>query len=332
MAVEVHIAPGMTAAGSMKYAFPHLREVLLVNVDMLSYGPLRRIRSLDEWRQLREEYLRNLYPDWPDFSLASETALLANAAKLRDAERIILWIGTGLAEQLLLVWTVQLLRAMNIDPFRLRVIQFVREPTKGFEVRGVGILSPEQLRAHPPDESMTKEKIQEIDAAWNAVTASDPIALLAFISDKTHHALPHLRHSLNSLIYRFPDSETGLNYWESELLRYTQNKGPVVARVIGYTMGYGMDGPDWVGDEYLFARLRRLADSTLPHPFASITGSVNSMRDSEVTLTETGLKALAGELNFVELNGIDDQVGGVHLESSKGSVWFRKGDSLILGS
>jgi hypothetical protein len=46
-------------------------------------------------------------------------------------------------------------------------------------------------------------------------------------------------------------------------------------------------------------------------------------------VTDAGARALAGKANFVDLNGIDDWIGGVHLESSKGSVWFRRGDIVV---
>jgi Domain of unknown function (DUF1835) len=327
MSREFHIAPGTSAAGCMRQALHPEPGCLLVNQDFLSCGPLPRCQSLHEWRHVREEYLRSLYSDCPDFSFTSESDLLTNAQILREATSILLWIGTGTAEQLLLAWMVQLLRAVDVDPSRLRVIQFAREPTKGFEVVGLGVLNPDQFRAHPADSPLTKQQIGEIDAAWSAVTAGDPEALMEFLST-AEEFLPFLRGSLKALVFRFPAVVTGLNCWEEQLLRYTHDRGPVVARVIGYTMAHDMEHPDWVGDAYLFARLRRLADLALLHPFLSLTGSTLSVRGSEVTLTEAGAGALAGEANFVNLNGIDDWIGGVHLESRNGNVWFRRGDTV----
>ena len=139
-----------------------------------------------------------------------------------------------------------------------------------------------------------------------------------------------MRRSLKSLLFRFPHLKTGLNRWEEELLRYTRDKGPIVARVIGYTMTHDMEGSDWVGDSYLFSRLRRLADRGVPHPFLSLSGPTTTIRGSEVALTDFGAKALEGAANFVELNGINDWIGGVHLESGKGKLWFRRHDTLVV--
>ena len=45
--------------------------------------------------------------------------------------------------------------------------------------------------------------------------------------------------------------------------------------------------------------------------------------------TDAGESVLAGHANAVELNGIDDWVLGVHLDSENGSVWYRKDGALV---
>jgi hypothetical protein len=53
------------------------------------------------------------------------------------------------------------------------------------------------------------------------------------------------------------------------------------------------------------------------------------MRETEVTVTETGKAVLNGGVNAVRLNGIDDWVGGIHLDSAGGEVWFQRDGVLI---
>jgi hypothetical protein len=193
----------------------------------------------------------------------------------------------------------------------------------------MGVLNPAQVGAHPPAIALAEEDIAELDAAWSAVTASDPAALLAFIGGEAG-PLPFLRRALAVLVTRFPDFYTGLNAWDSLILQCVRDHGPQAAWVIAQTMAHAMEPHlDWAGDAYLLARLRRLAEPALPHPFVSFTGSWTALRGCEVTLTETGARALEGEANFVALNGIDDWIGGVHLDSSEGWVWFRRHDTLV---
>ncbi len=53
------------------------------------------------------------------------------------------------------------------------------------------------------------------------------------------------------------------------------------------------------------------------------------MRESQVMITKNGKRALDEKVNVIELNGIDDWIGGVHLDSSTGSVWLRKDETLF---
>jgi hypothetical protein len=99
--------------------------------------------------------------------------------------------------------------------------------------------------------------------------------------------------------------------------------------VVGYTIGDDMEFPEWMGDNYLFQRLQRLADSSLSKPLLAISGDVKRMGATEVQLTPHGEAILAGNGNDVEWNGIDEWVGGVHLDSRSGRVWLRDGHTLV---
>jgi hypothetical protein len=43
------------------------------------------------------------------------------------------------------------------------------------------------------------------------------------------------------------------------------------------------------------------------------------------------IRSWKGTRNAVELNGIDDSVLGVHLDSKQGTVWYRKDGELVAG-
>jgi hypothetical protein len=60
----------------------------------------------------------------------------------------------------------------------------------------------------------------------------------------------------------------------------------------------------------------------------SLSDAAN-MREAEVHLTESGKDVLAGRLNFVTVNGIDDWVCGIHLDSVAGHVWFQRNGILV---
>jgi hypothetical protein len=100
-------------------------------------------------------------------------------------------------------------------------------------------------------------------------------------------------------------------------------------RVIGDTMAHDFYRADRVGDLYLFARLRRMGAADLAHPLLSLNSSTAPMRDTTVELTATGRAVLNGEINAVHINGIDDWIAGVHLDSGADRVWFNRDGALV---
>lgn len=141
-----------------------------------------------------------------------------------------------------------------------------------------------------------------------------------------------LQRALSSLLHHYPDLSTGLNAWEYQLLHYVREEGPKATCAIGYTMGHGMDFPEWMADSYLFQRLHHLGNSALPGPLLTLSGDTKQMLGTEVRLTHHGEAILAGKGNAVEWNGIDDWVGGVHLDSRNGHVCFHSEQTLVPGA
>ena len=90
-----------------------------------------------------------------------------------------------------------------------------------------------------------------------------------------------------------------------------------------------LDPLDPAGDVDLFWRLRRLAAKELPHPLVTLRGEGSSFRDFDVELTGTGRDVLEGRANRVEVNGVDEWIGGVHLDSSASRAWWNVGGELV---
>src|SRR5580765_2811248 len=110
----VHVAPGLSAASTIRQALNlNAPSAVVALDDCLSVGPLQAFESIAQWRTLRYGY-------WTGLSVESEPSpgtyersafdLIDHVGVLSDCDSIVLWIGTGLAEQLLLVWILQLLR------------------------------------------------------------------------------------------------------------------------------------------------------------------------------------------------------------------------------
>jgi hypothetical protein len=116
----------------------------------------------------------------------------------------------------------------------------------------------------------------------------------------------------------------------SALLTSVGVAGPALARIIGNVLAtsYESGYPDAIGDAVLFDRLTRLGDARLPAPALVLEGEGPMYRGRSASLTAAGRAFLEGKNNFVEANGIDEHVAGVHLDSKAGRVWFRSGETL----
>ena len=68
-----------------------------------------------------------------------------------------------------------------------------------------------------------------------------------------------------------------------------------------------------VGDLYLFARLKRFGSPDLKHPLIEIDNPTGHMRECQIRILPLAHEILAGRASMIELNGLDDWLGGVHL-------------------
>ena len=322
----MHIVGGASEAGCLKRALHLSHDQVLINEDPLSCGPAPATADLGVWRSARERYLSKIFVEWPDFSFREyvDNGLLMNAERLDQEQAIAVWAGLGLPDQLLLAWVVFLFDRLNLDLSKLAIIQFEKLSPAQY-VLSLGELSPENIRKYrPAPHQLDSEEVDELRRVWKVYTSDDPGALSRYVAGGSPMPIAH--RAVSELLYRYPDVRSGLGVWDERLLRCTLDKGPVAARVIGYTMA--PPSLDRQGDMYLFHRLISMA--AVRSPLISLTGSRTTMGGCEVRLTSFGQDVLAGNANNVHENGIDDWIGGVHL-SGDGYVTFRSGGALILG-
>lgn len=332
----IHIVNGDSAGGTIRQALGlNPPSDLLISHDLYSCGPLLAIGSPQEWHKTRLSWWLTLYAEQGEKvsseDLCRPAELIEHAEAIRSCEVIMLWIGTGLADQLLLAFVVQLLRILDVATSRLQVIQY--DCLEGYGPRlglviGTGELNGDQFRSHPAPRSIEDRDIDVINAAWTALIAPEPEALLSFCSSDGG-PLPFLTRAVRSLLLRYPDYRSGLSIWDHTSLQYTLENGPKASQIVGHTMAHDWSQPDWPGDIYLYSRLQRLGAPCLTTPLVSFNAPNRPMRETTVTITDAGRAVLNGEANAVALNGIDDWVAGVHLDSKAGRVWFRRDGELV---
>jgi hypothetical protein len=309
MSDAVHILPGFCAEAARETV--GAQRVFEIG-DQLSCGPLQPMVDLSAWQATREAFWRNT-TGW-DFPGACE--LVGDTEELVRARRIVIWLDASLDDQLALAYLPALLEAVGASPEQIDLIQFPM---------GANLLHSHA--APPPPVRLSQQDLDELRRAWSALVAPEPDALIA-AAGSDYEPLPHFTRALRALLLRYPEKISGVNATELRLLEESRG-GTKAARIIGNVLGELSAGVDHCGDDWLFRRLLRLGAPSLAHPPIDLTGSTSAYRFVSARLTPFGERVLAGEANFVDANGIDDWVAGVHLQSEAGRVWFYDEGRLI---
>jgi hypothetical protein len=292
----LHVVCGDAAAASLRASGACPPEAIRIQHDVLSVGPLLPFPDLATWMETRLAFWRTeVWPEAPAFD-AMPLDLMVAAAELAAGTGVVLWLEDGLSHQLLL-------------PSTARLGELVGAPALPLAAGRLGTTTSAPLHL--------KARVV-LRALWEGITAPDPDRLLEAIA-LSQSVSAELHRALGFFLTKYPDLRTGLARWDEELLRHAPG---APAELVGRVLRANEEWLDPEGDLALGARLRRLADPALPRPALAARGE-------DLVLTGFGEDVLAGRKNFVEHNGIDAWVAGVHLQASEGRVWFREGAGLV---
>ncbi len=323
----LHVILGDSAAGVFRQVFHPPRERLDVDRDVLSCGPTRACETPEDWDAMRSQFWTAHAPlHEPQPTLGTPE----RARALRQAQRVTLWVGTGLSEQLSAMFTIQLGGADASASGKYWIVQFENILDGGHEPLGLGVLDDKAMREHPAPRPLNVGELRDYRDLWQAVSAPDPGLIEKFAV--THpRASPWLLRASKLLLRRFPDRASGLNYWDRALLSEVTASRRKAARVVGETIARHWEQVDPVGDFFLFGRLLGLGHADRPKPLLEIFGDGTQMRNTEVQLTPFGLDVLEGRSSNHPANPIEDWASGVRLSSRDGALWFHDGERLVRG-
>jgi hypothetical protein len=323
----VHVILGDCAAEVFRRVFDP-GDRLVIDRDVLNCGPTPRCETLEAWREARGEFWSSIPPYGAlEFDSAGRE-LLDERERLREAERITLWAATGVSEQFFVAHVLHRAEQWGIDAGKIYLVQFERFHDRAQRVFGTGELNERRMSEYPEPAPIPAASLRDYRSAWSALTSPDPTDIERF-GDRHPDANAWLRQAMQILLRRFPDKKSGLSWWDFVLLSEVRARGPIAARVIGFTMSHDWEDPDRMGDLYLFGRLLNLGDPRLPAPLVEMTGDSTKMREVQVTLTPFGLDVLEGKRSNYPTNPIEDRIAGVMLSSANGALWFNDAGHLL---
>jgi hypothetical protein len=286
--------------------------------DVLHDGPVPAGLELDELSDVRAHFIASCGWGAPDAVRRDfadrDAALKASTAQ----DEVVLWFEHDLYDQLQLFQLLDWFAHRDLGGTRLSYVQdseFIAEvPHETLPARldGRSDVTPEQLAAG--------------HLAWAAFTAPDPAALARLMDADGQPgalaSLPFARSAIARLLQEHPDAETGLARSERQILEGLAD-GPRSAGDL-FRAVQAMEEARYLGDGSFFRYAERLAGG--PEPLLQLAGGAAfSLPDWEpgqpgaptlggpVELTATGRQVLAGERDWIEIAGIDQWIGGVHL-------------------
>jgi hypothetical protein len=292
--------------------------------DPVCCGPTPSDVTGADWYRMRAEYLVSTGVPFDPLelarNLAAEDAVLDD---LRGHDELVLWFDHCLFDQSILVRALARLAGQRPAGTRLSLICVGEFP--GFaRFKGLGELSPPQMAslAGHRHEITDAENLLAV-RAWAAMCSPDPREVEAMIAGDTS-PLPYLADALSRQLEELPSARNGLGRTENECLAAVAAGNTGLVGIFNAVSD--MEPRPFLGDTMLWHWVDQLSRGVRPALEVSGPGPVPrwetkaDLGEWRIALTGTGHKLLAKEADWVDLNGIDRWVGGVHLEA-RGGMW-----------
>ena len=248
-------------------------------------------------------------------------------ARFQEHDEIILWLEHDLFDQLILIRLLDWFAQHDLEHTKLSLI-CIGEFSGVDRFIGLGQLTPDQLATlYGTQHEVTAAEIALARAAWAAFCAPDPTAIESVIQGDTS-ALLFLRDALLRHLEEFPSIKNGLARSEEQILTVIAAGAQQAMDV--FRAAQDKEERPYLGDTTIWTHLNRLADGREPllqnaddmgfsrpvglGPYSDDFGA------QRVSLTATGKAVLEGTADYIEINGIDRWLGGVHLRDS-GTLW-----------
>jgi hypothetical protein len=303
--------------------------------DALIGGPTPAGANGADWRKVRAAHLSASYGvDVAECErdLARQEIVFASFG---GHEEVVLWFESDLFCQVNMLYVLDWFTRRETGNTKLTLICIGEFPGRP-NFRGLGELNPEELASLFEKRNRVSDAEFELArSAWQAYRSDSPRAIEQMLDQDTA-ALPFLKEAFRLHLERFPSSRNGLGRIERrgmELITVGLSRFvDLFPEFIKTEAGYGL------GDAQFWNALRSI--TTVPYPLLqsndsdAVAGPLSSdkVETTSFQITETGLAVLNGTADFVEMNGIDLWLGGVHLNGT-GKVWRwdEQHDHLVAG-
>ena len=238
----------------------------------------------------------------------------SQVASYADYDEVVMWFEHDLFDQLLLVRHLDWFSRQDMGRTKLSLICIGEFP--GFEpFHGLGQLDEAQLASLLGTRELVSAEQSALGrSVWAAFTAPDPTALDAAANDGRSSVLPFLAGALHRFIEDYPAIGTGLPRTERRILELLRDGETSIGDL--FVAQQRTEERVYMGDTTFWRRVRELAAG--PVPLVRVAGDVSEPAHGRAAITDAGRAVLAGEEDWVRLNGFDRWFGGVRLQAPLG--------------
>ncbi len=310
------ITNGDSAAATLRGA--GLEHPILPWRDLLHEGPVPVRPSLEALSQLRARFLAE--QGWGRFDeiLADFQQRDATLRAVGAEDEVLLWFEHDLYDQLQLI---QLLHYFQ-------ELETIRRPRLHLicEAEFIALSRPGRLRdLFARRKKVSDQHLELSRSVWSAFVQESPQALIGLLEGALG-GLPFLQQALQRLLQEYPAAAHGLSRTQQQILEAVEGRAPTPVQI--FQRSQDCEEARYLGDTTFWSYLQQLSSG--PHPLiATLQGGRfeapvpgDSPSASPLTLTPDGRRVWEGEADWVELNGIDRWLGGVHLRP--GRLWRRR--------
>lgn len=273
MANIIHICFSESAGGSLKYAIRKKQLLegnkVIVFSDDISQGIIGNGINIGErinwWQEINRED-ENFTSDM-EFIRKGYKKFYNEISKINASDVVYLWYGHCSNEICGMMYTLELLKDKLTSMYFINVSDLVTEYSNGVYIPlCLAEIMPEKLNQYM--EVKRKIELKEYDALlnqWNLLK-KDNAMLRIFKQGKVE--------SVNE------------NYFDIDILKYTEKNFKKSARIVGIVMGYSETR---ISDSYIFWRVKELIKSGE----IEYEGTFGIMKEMEVKITAKGIDYLS---------------------------------------
>jgi hypothetical protein len=247
---------------------------------------------------------------------------------ISKANRVILWFGPGFHEQLQLCAFLDWLEGQKKAP-PVAIVPFPERKTGSFSQFNVVVL---RAMMHSATD-LTLTQIEIAKAVWQLLLDDNPTHLPLF-SRPDISTMPHIMSTLQRWLEEFPSRRNGLSRTQRTVIEIVAN-GSRRLREIYQTLQVRENGL-FLNEAMFTLQVKRLLECPQPALYLKRDfqisyrlPSLEQVARHDVGLTSLGWDLLQNKGDFVQANGIDRWLGGVHLRDDNIWRWDAVRNSLV---